>query len=273
MTPRLAVRQLVTFFALASLVGCAHAVNVARLHTVKSAAIIAFNGEVDITETDPGSKGGIGGALSGFQGLSDVGSAETQARRTVEGQTSYDALVAKLSQGLGWNVLPRAQVVANPEVQKLFAEKMKDVSVSKGFRFGVDQILWSEMGDLNQAQQQALKAALGVDVLLVVKVQIKQGREYGYGVGQDGVFDVWPKGILTFAAYDGGEGGAIWSERWIEGANTQGKLKRTMGVNDTTDEAKLVVEATQLAADALVAKYAKVNGGAAGQATAAASAP
>lgn len=265
MQSRHKVTQLVALVGLVSLVGCAHAVNVARLNQVKTAAIIAYTGEVDITDSRPGAQGGIGGGLSALQGMKDVGSDETKARRVEEGQKSYDALVAKLSQGLGWSILPREKVVADPVMQKLFADKMADVSVNKGFRFGVDHLLWSEMGSLSREEQQALKTSLGVDVLLVVKLQVKQGRLYGVGVGQDGVFDVWPKGILTTAAYDGGEGGAIWSERWIEGANTQGKLKRTMGVNDTSNEAALVVEAAQLAADALVAKYATVKGAGAAQ--------
>jgi hypothetical protein len=245
---------------LVSLVGCAHAVNVDRISHVKTAAIIAYNGEVDIRDDRPEAQGSsISGALSGIQGLSDVASDETQARRVAEGQKTYDALVDKLSRGMGWSVLSRDQVTSNPAVQKLFAEKMKDLSVNKGFRFGVDKILWSEMGDLSQEQQAELKKALGVDALLVVRVQVKQGKLWGVGVNQDGVWDVYPKGILSFSAYDGGEGGAIWNERWVEGANTQGSLKRVMGVNETANEQALVVEATQLAADALVAKYAALK--------------
>lgn len=243
-----------------SLIGCAHGPNMARLNQVKTAAIVGYGGEVDIREDRPEMQGSsLGGMASAVQGLSDVSSPETAARRAEEGKSSYDVLAEKLK-SLGWTVLPRDQVTQNDEVKKLFADKMKNVTVNKGSRFGVDGLPWFEMADLSKDQQLALKKSLGVDVLIVAKVQVKQGRAYGYGVGQNGVFDIYPKAILSLNAYDGGEGGAIWSERWVEGANTQGKLKRTMGVNETTDEAKLVVEATQLAGDALIAKYNKAKG-------------
>src|SRR4051794_10047645 len=113
-------RLIVLTGVFSSLVGCAHAVNMQRLHEVKSAAIIAYNGEVDIREDKEG--GGLGAMLSGAQGLSDVASADTTARRVDEAQKTYDALVEKLNKSLGWNVLPRDRVVNDPEVKKLFAD-------------------------------------------------------------------------------------------------------------------------------------------------------
>jgi hypothetical protein len=264
-------RLMVLAGAFSSLVGCAHAVNVQRLSQVKSAAIIAYNGEVDIREEKEG--GSLGAMLSGAQGLTDVASAEVTARRVDEAQKTYDALVAKLNTGLGWNVLPREKVVNDPEVKKLFADKMANVSVNKGFRFGIDGIVWSEYGDLPKSEQQALKNSLGVDTLIVVRVQVKQGRIYGVGAGQNGVYEVYPKAILSFAAYDPDEGSAVWNERWVEGPNTPDHLMRIVGVNETKDEAKLVVEATDLATDVLVAKYAQLSGKAPAAAVATSPAP
>jgi hypothetical protein len=243
------------------LVGCAHkAPNFARLHQAKTAAIISYSGEVNIT--DPNQAGGSAtSAISAIQGMSDVVSEETEKRRLAQAEATYDVLVEKLSKGLGWTVLPRDAVTGHPSMKALYTEKMGERRPNAGIRFGVPNVPWWEFGnDLSTAQLQKLKADLGVDVLIVAKMNFTHGRTYGFTAANGaGTAEVYPKAILTFAVYDGGPEGAVWNERWIEGAIAQEKVQSTMGVVDTTNEHKSVINAAQLAADALLYKYEQVK--------------
>jgi hypothetical protein len=139
-------------------------------------------------------------------------------------------------------------------MQQIFQERMAKRRVNAGIRFGIPNIPWAEVAELTPDQQQALKTALGVDALVVVRETVQSGRQYGFGAGGEGSFEVYPKSTLAFAIYDG-TGSAIWKEPAIQGENAQSSVKRNMGVVDVSTEPKAVAEATGLAADALVQKY------------------
>jgi hypothetical protein len=247
---------------LSSLFGCVHAgPNVSKVSAVKSAAIIALGGSVDWN--DEWSSGRASGGLAAIQGMSDINSTETATRRQAEAEGIYDALATKLGSKLGWAVTPRAQVSAHAEMQKLFQSKMGARRLNAGTRFGVSNVLWPELGSLSVAEQQQLKTALGVDVLVVAQYQVMSGRTYGVGAGGDGVFEVYPKSVLAFTVYDGGPDGAIWQERYVPGPNAEGKVIRTLGVVDTKNEPAAVLEAAQLATDTLLAKFDEAKAAAA----------
>lgn len=236
-----------------ALAGCVRAgPNLARVDAVKKVAIIGLGGTVDLS--DANASGRLSSANATLQAFGDIDSPEVQARRLREAELAYDALSASLSQGAGWTVLSRNQVKDNPVMQALFRERMAGRRVNAGYRFGIPNILWAEVAELPPARQKDLIAALGVDALVVVGVQVVSGRTYGYGAAGEGHFEVYPKATLRFGVFDGGDD-AVWREPYVEGMPTQGKLLRTMGVvDDPSPEPALVEEATKLAGDALFVK-------------------
>lgn len=264
----MAAGRLLFLAVLASLVGCVRAgPNLNKLAAVKSAAIISYSGEVEVVDAYAQNGNTFTAMASAVQGMSDVASTETEARRLQEAQQTYDALVEKLGKGMGWTVASREAVTGNAVMQALYKEKMGERRPNAGLRFGVPSVPWWEFGNsLSTAELQKLKTALGVDVLVVAKLRVQTGRSYGVSANGVGVMDLYPKAILTFAAYDGGEDGAIWTERWMEGPNAQQSVRSSLGVVDTTDEAKCVLEAAQLVVDTLVQKYQQTRAAAPAQA-------
>jgi hypothetical protein len=241
--------------------GCGHiGANLNRVSSVQSAAIIGFTGTVDLS--DENSSGTVSGGLASIQGIQDINSPEVAARRLKEAEGAYYAVATRLHGKLNWTVLAQEAVTQNPVMQKIFRAKMGDRRVNAGYRFGIPNILWAELADLPIAEQKELKTALGVDALLVANVRIVSGRTYGYGVNGNGTFDVFPKAIIAFTAYDATPE-PFWREPYNEGPPTQGKVQRNMGIVAPENEPNVVIEATQLATDVLLQKLDAARGAAA----------
>jgi hypothetical protein len=249
------LRSVVTVSSLLLLAACGgSSFQYQKISAAKKAAIIGFSGEVNLS--DPNQQSGMSGMAGAFQGMKDLGSDETAARRQEQAEKTYDLVADKLGTALGWSVAKRDAVTGDAEVSTLFKAKMGERRINAGTRYGVPNLLWSEMAGLSPEEQTKLKASLGVDALVVAKLSFMSGRTYGATVGGIGKNDLWPKAVVTLTVYDGSPEGAIWSERWVEGEPAKEQhVTVSVGVVDTTNETNALMEAASQALDALIKRY------------------
>ncbi len=252
------MRFSVVVAAIVSLVGCAGPmVQHQKIGAAKTAAIVGFAGSVDLRDPDQAS-GGITGTIGAFQSFKEVKDPAVEARRRAQAEQTYDLLAEKLSKQFGWTVARRDLVVSNPAMRAIFVERMGERQPNGGNRYGVPGIPWPELARYTPADQQKLKAALGVDVLVIASMSFNPGDMRGVTVGGMGKTDVFPSAAVSFTVVDGTDQGPLWDTR-VVGAPAKRGVTSTMGVVQAAGESEAVVEAAGLGVDALLKRYEQVK--------------
>ncbi len=231
-----------------------------RVDNVKTVAIVAYTGTVDMrTNDEKNGQGGIAGSINAIKGISELASGEIQKSRLAQAEQGYALLAKKLSEANGWKVVEKEAIAANAEYAKhLTANPNEGITVT-GLQF-VPNLMREEVArQLKPAERAELLKTLGVDAIAMVRVQYVLGDTSGFSMGGVGKITKYPKAIVQLALYDAAGEDEAWKDSWAEGKPTKEGFAQTMGVNSDEGETPILLSAADSGLAALIDRYQKAK--------------
>jgi hypothetical protein len=248
--------------AVLAVTGCASVkVQHPRVDNVKTVAIVAYTGTVDMRTQDEkdGKGGGIGGMVNGIKGISEMASGELQNSRRTQAEQTYAMLSKKLAESNGWKVVERDAIAANAEYAKHLAANPNEGITVIGLQFMPNLMREEIARQLTPAQRAELLKSLGVDAIALVRVQYVLGDTSGFSLGGVGKITKYPKAITQVALYDGAGEDEAWKDSWAEGEVTKEGFAQTMGVNSDEGETPILMTAADSSLSKLIERYQKAG--------------
>jgi hypothetical protein len=231
--------------------GCATVkVQPARLDHVRTVAIVGYDGDY-VHHTTNANDNSVVAAINTAKGISQALKGDFVREYDQEAGVTYSIVSRRLAQDFGWQVLPSAQVVANPVYASL-REKLKHAPAGlihpEGFISGTGA------RKMEPADRAALLKALGVDALVAVEMRYYEARHVKVAVAgaESGKTFVWARIDLTL--YDT-EVEPAWRDVQADGALSATSMPVVMGVQSNKNQTQAVAEATDYALDTLAVRY------------------
>jgi len=251
---------LITALGLVFGTGCSTlSVQRAALDGVKTVAVVGYTANVRLRDPNDGSGGGVMGMVNNANAVADMSSGEAQQKRLAQATETYDLLRAKVSEGSGWTVLSRDEVLASPAYRQAFTEHRSafaGMSQSMGdYRVVPEMLMHHTALELTQAERNALMDELRVDALVMVAVNFVPGKQTGFSMGIFGKTGVLPKAVVDLTMYDRTSPEPIWRDNAAEGQPASVGVETTMGYFNDDQLLNGMTEAAQSAYDVLMQRY------------------
>lgn len=234
-----------------------------RLDGVKTAAVVAYSADVDLSNGHRNQAGssGVIGMVNAATAISDINSGEMQQEREDQAIGTYEGLLAKITEGTGWTLIQREVITEHPRYKAAFEahkSSMTGIATTLGSIRAVPGLLMQHSGaEMTEAERTELMDGLKVDAILVVKVRFISGGTTGFALGGIGKTGVLPKAVVDLTAWDRQGGEPIWRDSWAEGDAASVGVESTMGVINDDQLTQGMEEAAQLAYQVLIDRYRK----------------
>lgn len=225
-----------------------------KVAQAKTVAIIGYQGVLMLDDArQQGS--GLADTIGAIKGAADAMSGQLEVRRIAEAEAGYAVLSQKLATGMGWTMVERATVAANPAYAAWLAKYPNMGLAVMGMQRLADVLRADVVSLLNDKERMDLAKALQVDAVAVASIQYHVGETSGFAIGGMGKVTKYPRATVDFALYPGNEGEPVWRDRRAVGETTKDGLATTMGAEINENEAAVLDAAVKSCFDALLQRY------------------